>query len=179
MDCDVTDKIAALVEQGVESITVFVTAKTDKNNSLQLYAQEQGDGSLATRITASYTAKAPSTTTETLEVKDGDYDLYYQTRDGASGTTDYRLLVVANEDYIKTLASAEITATFTNGSTTKTLNVSITKAFSTVEAVDEDGNITVYNTNDGTVIMGVVVKGVPAGYSLVEDSAEFKAVAAN
>ena len=71
-----------------------------------------------------------------------------------------------------------IQAVFSNGTVSKTLKVEITVAYTTIEAVDEDGNTTIYTAEDGTVIMGCVVKGVPAGYDIVKDSAEFLPVLA-
>ena len=177
VDVDVTEVIKALVESGAETVTIFGTAKTNQDRSVQFHSKD-GDASLAPKLTASYTAKAPVTTNETLKVESGDYDMHYQTRDGVDGTTDYRLLVVANEDYIKTLESAKIQAVFSNGTVSKTLKVEITVAYTTIEAVDEDGNTTIYTAEDGTVIMGCVVKGVPAGYDIVKDSAEFLPVLA-
>lgn len=178
VSCDVTDSVEKLIENGVEKITVVIWARTDKNASVAFYSSEATDPAKAPRLVASRSAKAPVTTNETLKVESGDYDMHYQTRDGVDGTTDYRLLVVANEDYIKTLESAKIQAVFSNGTVSKTLKVEITVAYTTIEAVDEDGNTTIYTAEDGTVIMGCVVKGVPAGYDIVKDSAEFLPVLA-
>ena len=179
---DVTDTVKELIENGAEKVTVVIYGLSNREASIGIHSATTGnqpnDTGKAPKLIASSHAKAPVTTNETLKVESGDYDMHYQTRDGADGTTDYRLLVVANEDYIKTLESAKIQAVFSNGTVSKTLKVEITVAYTTIEAVDEDGNTTIYTAEDGTVIMGCVVKGVPAGYDIVKDSAEFLPVLA-
>ena len=130
------------------------------------YAQEYGNPFVA----------LPTTTQETLYITEGDYDLYYQTREGVNGTTDYRIIVVAKKEYMNTLESAAIKAYFTNESVSKELNFDIINAYTTIEALDSKGNTTIYSATDEAVIMGVVVKGVPAGFKLVEDSAVFMPV---
>ena len=52
---------------------------------------------------------------EKLALAEGhDYDRYYQTRAGKDGTTDYRLLIVADKDYLATLESGTIVVTFSD-----------------------------------------------------------------
>ena len=112
---------------------------------------------------------------QTLSVGSADgYDMYYQTRISAkAGCTDYRFVVVATEDTVNNADFGKIVAKFAKGEETKSIEIDITKAYPAIEAKDSVGLKTTYTADNGTVILGIVITGVPSGYVLDTDSVDF------
>lgn len=107
-----------------------------------------------------------------LTLEDGsvneNYNLYYQTKSGENGT-DYRIISVAKEEYIKSLNSATIHATFG----VKTLDLNVTTMFEFIDATDDEGNPVLYRAGKGLVITGCIVTGVPTGSEIDASSVKF------
>ena len=110
----------------------------------------------------------PSEATEKFETPEGNYTLYYQTRKGEDGTLDYRFIVVAKEEFIRSLDSGAIEATFG----AKKLTSDVTTAYAEIDATIDGTKIT-YTAPEGCVIMGVIIKGVPADIALDVTATDF------
>ena len=96
-----------------------------------------------------------------------DYKLYYQTRPGADGTTDYRIIAVVSKEYLEgEYTRINLTGTFTSSQDSKNFSADLTKAYALIEANAADGAKTVYATNDEYAIVGIVITGVQSGYAL-------------
>ena len=105
-----------------------------------------------------------------LGLDGGDsYDSYYQDRKGANGTKDYRVVLVVDEEYLGSITTLTARIKFT-GDGDRIIEHGVHKAYYEIHALDTDGTLTVYSADDGTVIMGCVITGVPSGYTI--DSVE-------
>lgn len=94
------------------------------------------------------------------------YQFYAQTRVNADDNTltDYRVICVADLEWLQGVNKADITISFTNGTETKSMTKTPSTVYKEVTAKGE-GYTDYYTTSDGAVIFGWVVKGVPAGYN--------------
>lgn len=95
---------------------------------------------------------------------EGDYAFYYQTRAGENGTTDYRIICVANTDWVMEQTAINVKMTFTDGTTEKSITEAASTVYTSVKANGE-GYTDLYTAAEGTVIFGWVVTGVPAEYA--------------
>ena len=120
--------------------------------------------------TGDTTKSSAQTTFEAIALADEDnYDLYYQTRTNADdpSLTDYRIVIVADLDWLNTLSTMESVVTFSaEGLDDVSLTDTPTTVYSRLIAPG-----TVYTAADGTVIFGWIVTGVPADYAAGEISA--------
>lgn len=102
-----------------------------------------------------------------LTLEDGkEYSFYYQTRQNADDATavDYRILCVASTDWASSLKSVSLSMSFTDGNETRSTVESTTTVYKSVTATGE-GYTDLYRAEDGTVIFGWVVVGVPAAFA--------------
>ncbi|MBQ7365263.1 MAG: hypothetical protein IJW46_06665, partial [Clostridia bacterium] len=87
-----------------------------------------------------------------MTIKEGEnYSFYYQTRANADDATatDFRILFVADLDWLASINTMEAVVSFTNGSETKTMTVTPDTVYETVSAPE-----TVYIAPDGAVVFG-------------------------
>lgn len=93
------------------------------------------------------------------------YTFYYQTRINKDDPTakDYRIICIADASFIEGAAAVNATITFTDGVTPKSFTPTATTVFKSVSASGE-GYTDVYYANEGDIVFGWVVTGVPAAY---------------
>ena len=104
----------------------------------------------------------------TLTLEDGqDYQLYTQTRVNANDATatDYRVIIVAKQEWLTDNYDKGFVISFTDGTTAKTLDVVPTTYYRNILAQNAEGANDLYVAAEGTAIVGWVVTGVPAGFS--------------
>ena len=108
--------------------------------------------------TAKFTAQ---TAIEDMSIPaESNYAFYYQTKDGADGTTDYRILFTAKTEWLDSLSTLTANITFTNAnSETKTISLKPTTVYYSVSAPD-----TVYVAPDGSVVFGWIITGMPTDF---------------
>lgn len=108
--------------------------------------------------TAKFTAQ---TAIEDMSIPaENNYAFYYQTKDGADGTTDYRILFTAKTEWLDSLSTLTANITFTNAnSETKTISLKPTTVYYSVSAPD-----TVYVAPDGSVVFGWIITGMPTDF---------------
>ncbi|MBO7740368.1 MAG: hypothetical protein J6S34_02490, partial [Clostridia bacterium] len=104
----------------------------------------------------------------TLTLEDGqDYQLYTQTRPNANDATatDYRVIIVAKQEWLTNNYDKGYVISFTDGTTTKTLEVVPTTYYRNITAQNAEGVNDLYVAADGCAIVGWTVTGVPAGFT--------------
>ena len=90
-------------------------------------------------------------------------DFYYQTREGAEGTTDYRILCVADKEWALAQSSIKVSISFFDDSLEKSTVATANTVFEKLKA-ESEGLVEVYTTDADSVVFGWVVKGVPAEF---------------
>ena len=96
-------------------------------------------------------------------------DFYYQTREGANGAKDYRVICVANRAWAEQQTSISINVEFRNATSTVTGTLTATTVYETVTAT-ANGHTDYYEAADDAVVFGWVITGVPADYSPISSS---------
>jgi len=113
--------------------------------------------------TERYTAQ---TEVKEIAIAEGEnYSFYYQTRTNAADetATDFRVLFVADIEWLNSLTSMEAVITFSNGTEEKTKTITPSTVYKTVSAPE-----TVYIASDGAVVFGWIVSGMPADFATAE-----------
>ncbi len=104
---------------------------------------------------------------------EADYNFYYQTRTNLddSSKTDYRIICVANTEWVTSTNKVKVAVTFSNGvqGEEKSGEMEATVAYNTVVA-EGNGYIDQYVAADGAVVFGWVIVGVPADYAAYQPS---------
>ena len=100
-----------------------------------------------------------------LSTPDEDYVFYYQTREGANGTKDYRVICVAKTEWIIERTSIDVEIEFDNGANTVSSVQKATVVYNSVTAT-ADGYTDVYYAAKGSVVFGWVITGVPTDYNV-------------
>ena len=120
-------------------------------------------------------------TPEIVETKEitsetGNFDFYKQTRVNADDATktDYRVIAVMQEEWLREIAFAEVQITFSNGSDSKVLTAVPKTVYAQVYADTEEGR-TVYNAAEGNILFGWVVIGVPNDYTVTSATVDITA----
>ena len=110
----------------------------------------------------STTVEGNNTVGKTLAA-DGNYKFYYQTKDGADGTKDYRIICVANKAWATSQSEIKVSISFFNESLEKSTVATANTVYTTIKA-DGAGLTEIYGTDAESVIFGWVVTGVPAEF---------------
>ena len=121
----------------------------------------------------STTVEGVNTIGKTLAAPEGDanYKFYYQTKPGADGTTDYRIICVANKAWATAQPSIKVSISFFDDSLEKSTVVTANTVYEKVTATS--GNLTeVYGVDAESVVFGWVVKGVPAEFVVEEPAVD-------
>lgn len=99
-----------------------------------------------------------------LKLNGRNYSFFVQTRPGEEeGTTDVRIVAVVKEEWLMKAGKAELTIRFTDGTTTKSTTQIPKTFYQNIKAVEGDTEVT-YVAEEGAVIVGWVVTGVPADF---------------
>lgn len=112
----------------------------------------------------STTVEGTNTIGKTLAADaEANYKFYYQTREGAEGTTDYRILCVADKEWALAQSSIKVSISFFDDSLEKSTVATANTVFEKLKA-ESEGLVEVYTTDADSVVFGWVVKGVPAEF---------------
>ncbi|MBR6769397.1 MAG: hypothetical protein IKM34_07935 [Clostridia bacterium] len=158
-----TEKAAGLVGRVTGSDTVPIVNGTVKNVTYNApaYAPYVVDDNGKADIQGCKT----TTVLDTPET----VDFYYQTREGANGAKDYRVICVANRAWAEQQTSISINVEFRNATSTVTGTLTATTVYETVTAT-ANGHTDYYEAADDAVVFGWVITGVPADYSPISSS---------
>ncbi|MBQ7364977.1 MAG: hypothetical protein IJW46_05215 [Clostridia bacterium] len=168
---EATAKAAGLVGRATSSDDTVVsggkvTDVTFKANSVYDFVAETAEKTKINECTIS----GKTILSELSAPTEGDYAFYYQTRAGVDGTTDYRIICVANTDWVMAQSAINVKLSFTDGTTEKSITEAASTVYTTVTATG-DGYTDIYTAAEGTVVFGWVVTGVPAEYAANTPSA--------
>ena len=125
-----------------------VAAKWDNDNVLIYSTTVEGENTIGKTLAAD---------------PEANYKFYYQTKPGAEGTTDYRIICVANKEWAVAQPGIKVSISFFNESIEKSTTVTANKVYEQVTATN-GGTTEIFTSDAESVIFGWVVTGVPAEF---------------